>query len=336
MKGWVYIISNKAMPDVIKVGFSTKDPSGRAKELGTGSPYQYQVEYEILVHNPRQIEKLVHDILLPVNAGKEWFLCDIEKAVAAIRKAVGKEVIFERNFYEERIQIENSSWVNELLQWHKSAKPKKFSISKLPRDFKKLQQLKGLGLIFCELDYVPDSIGYLSNLTSLSLMHNNISSLPDSIGNLKLLETLALGSNSLTFLPNGFCEMQSIKGLYMHDNKISQLPENIGNLKNLVFMDFSSSKISGIPESMGELEKLETLFLIGNKLTDLPKSFGKLSSLKELHLSYNDFSEVPDCLFELENLEILSLDYNRIEKSKIPKRKNFPNIKRLTFAKQRL
>lgn len=281
------------MPDVIKVGFSTKDPSGRAKELGTGSPYQYQVEYEILVHNPRQIEKLVHDILLPVNAGKEWFLCDIEKAVAAIRKAVGKEVIFERNFYEERIQIENSSWVNELLQWHKSAKPSKnIGISTLPRNFEKLQQLKHFDLCFCEINYVPDSIR-----------------------NLKSLESLAIWRNGLTILPNGFCEMKSLKNLYMQDNKISQLPENIGNLKNLINTFLSSNEISSLPESIGGLEKLERLFLIGNKLTDLPKSFGKLSSLKELHLSYNDFSEVPDCLFELENLEILSLDYNRIEKS---------------------
>jgi hypothetical protein len=33
MKGWVYIISNKAMPDLVKVGFSTKDPQLRAQEF---------------------------------------------------------------------------------------------------------------------------------------------------------------------------------------------------------------------------------------------------------------------------------------------------------------
>ena len=42
MKGWVYVISNQAMPDLVKVGFSTKDPTLRASELNhTGSPHPY-------------------------------------------------------------------------------------------------------------------------------------------------------------------------------------------------------------------------------------------------------------------------------------------------------
>lgn len=96
VKGWVYIISNKAMPEMIKVGYSTKDPKERANELGTGSPYAYQVEYEVLVDNPRKIEKLSHDILSFVNEGKEWFRCDISIALRAIKKAcVGEKVYFE-------------------------------------------------------------------------------------------------------------------------------------------------------------------------------------------------------------------------------------------------
>jgi len=33
MKGWVYVISNKAMSGLVKVGYSTKDPELRAAEL---------------------------------------------------------------------------------------------------------------------------------------------------------------------------------------------------------------------------------------------------------------------------------------------------------------
>lgn len=94
MKGWVYIISNKAMPDMIKVGYSTKDPKERANELGTGSPYPYHVEYEVLVDNPRKIEKLSHDILSFVNEGKEWFRCDISIALRAIKKACDGEKVY--------------------------------------------------------------------------------------------------------------------------------------------------------------------------------------------------------------------------------------------------
>jgi hypothetical protein len=53
MKGWVYIITNKAMPDLIKVGFSSKDPELRAREFGgTHSPHPFIVEYEGLVIFP--------------------------------------------------------------------------------------------------------------------------------------------------------------------------------------------------------------------------------------------------------------------------------------------
>jgi hypothetical protein len=33
IRGWVYVIFNEAMPDLVKVGYSTKDPNLRAEEL---------------------------------------------------------------------------------------------------------------------------------------------------------------------------------------------------------------------------------------------------------------------------------------------------------------
>ncbi|KFC76184.1 GIY-YIG nuclease family protein [Massilia sp. LC238] len=45
MKGWVYVITNKAIPDLVKVGYSRKDPELRAAELNnTGAPHPYMVE----------------------------------------------------------------------------------------------------------------------------------------------------------------------------------------------------------------------------------------------------------------------------------------------------
>ncbi len=47
-RGWIYIITNKAMPGLLKIGFSTKDPLLRAKELAnTGSLHAYVVEYDV-------------------------------------------------------------------------------------------------------------------------------------------------------------------------------------------------------------------------------------------------------------------------------------------------
>lgn len=96
MKGWVYIITNRAMPDLVKVGFSTKDPELRAAELNnTGSPHPYTVEYEILVDNPHAVEKQAHKLLRHRHDGKEWFRCDAEEAIIAIKQSAGVGLILE-------------------------------------------------------------------------------------------------------------------------------------------------------------------------------------------------------------------------------------------------
>lgn len=90
MKGWVYAITNRAMPGLVKVGFSTKDPASRAVELGhTGTPHPYVVEYDVLVEEPFSIEQRVHSYLNNQREGKEWFRCTSEVAIAAIQSVVG-------------------------------------------------------------------------------------------------------------------------------------------------------------------------------------------------------------------------------------------------------
>ncbi|GAB6140106.1 hypothetical protein JCM14076_08350 [Methylosoma difficile] len=96
MKGWVYIITTKSMPHLIKVGFSTKDPSARALELNnTGNPYPYKVEYDVLVNEPKNIERLSHNILKDFHENKEWFNCPIETAILAIREAAMGHILLE-------------------------------------------------------------------------------------------------------------------------------------------------------------------------------------------------------------------------------------------------
>jgi hypothetical protein len=86
MKGWVYVISNKAMPGLVKVGYSMKDPELRAAELNhTGSPHPYVVDYEALVEEPREVEQKSHQLLAPKREGKEWFRCSAEEAIVAVR-----------------------------------------------------------------------------------------------------------------------------------------------------------------------------------------------------------------------------------------------------------
>ena len=86
MRGWVYVIVNRAMPGLIKVGFSTKDPALRAKELdGTGLPHPDEVVYDALLQDPYKLEQKVHRELAGHREGKEWFRCSVADAITAIR-----------------------------------------------------------------------------------------------------------------------------------------------------------------------------------------------------------------------------------------------------------
>lgn len=95
VRGWVYVMSNEAMPGLVKVGFSTKDPNIRAGELGgTGVPYPHVVEYDALVNAPREVEQRIHqaleacrvDVSTDTPVGKEWFRCSIHVAVVTLRR----------------------------------------------------------------------------------------------------------------------------------------------------------------------------------------------------------------------------------------------------------
>lgn len=105
------MISNKAMPGLVKIGFSTKDPELRAAELNhTGSPHPYSVEYELLIENPYQIEQKTHKHLSANREAKEWFRCSPEEAVSAIKQVAGNGIITETYKRAEREKSEQLYW----------------------------------------------------------------------------------------------------------------------------------------------------------------------------------------------------------------------------------
>lgn len=108
MRGWVYVLSNKGMIGIVKVGFSMKDPSIRASELsGTSTPHDFVVEYEVLTDNPRDIERVAHRTLTKsgLHEGREYFKCSIGIAVSHIRAATRNNLHLE-NAYNENALVE--------------------------------------------------------------------------------------------------------------------------------------------------------------------------------------------------------------------------------------
>lgn len=106
-RGWVYIFTNKAMPNLLKVGFTTRDPEQRANDLHTtGVPHRFVVEYDALVNEAFRVEQKAHTILKHCHENKEWFRCNIATAIAAIRQAANGEIILENNRHEKNAYIE--------------------------------------------------------------------------------------------------------------------------------------------------------------------------------------------------------------------------------------
>ena len=101
LRGWIYVLVNPSLAGLVKVGFSTKDPALRVKELSsTGVPLLFSIAYEALVENPRDMEQRVHSNLKSSHESKEFFRTTPEAAVAAIRAVaneIGAELQLERD-----------------------------------------------------------------------------------------------------------------------------------------------------------------------------------------------------------------------------------------------
>lgn len=261
MKGWVYIITNPSLPNVIKVGYSKSDPKLRAQQFNTGAPDDYVVEYDALVDEPNKVEKQTHLLLRQYDKRKEWFKCDISVAIVAIRQAASHSIMHE--FFREKEKIEIQIELDRLITW---ANNNKIPEINLPRDKHRLLTIKKLNLTDCNVDEIPDSIGNLPNLTKLYLSCNNIHEVPKSIRNLTNLTHFDLSSNQLACIPDVISDLSNLTHLYLSDNKIAEIPDFVGNLINLNTLTLSQNKITKLPKSIGQLVNLNHLDLRWNNI----------------------------------------------------------------------
>ncbi|KAM7256270.1 hypothetical protein ACFE04_012011 [Oxalis oulophora] len=169
------------------------------------------------------------------------------------------------------------------------------------------------GKLMDQVEWLPVSIGKLSNVTELDLSENRIMALPTSIGSLKALLKLDLHSNQLINLPECFGELTNLIYLDLHANQLKSLPNSFGDLINLVNLDLSSNNFVYLPEIIGMLSALKILNAETNELEELPYMIGNCSSLVELRLDFNRLKALPEAVGKLQCLEILTLHYNKIK-----------------------
>jgi len=107
IKGFVYVMSNKSMPGIIKIGMSTKMPEERAKELSsdTSTPTSFIVEYYAIFDDMIKAERMAHQRLKPHHHGKEFFSTTVENAIYSIEElGLSFQKLYSRTDYENEIR----------------------------------------------------------------------------------------------------------------------------------------------------------------------------------------------------------------------------------------
>lgn len=109
--GYVYIMTNQGMPNLLKIGFTSRSPEERKRELSraTGVPVEFNIKYEVFSPNVNQLESRVHEELKKYrpNQKKEFFEIDLSHAIEIISK----------NAEEIRLSIRNQIiGINESLE----------------------------------------------------------------------------------------------------------------------------------------------------------------------------------------------------------------------------
>ncbi|KAK7386318.1 hypothetical protein VNO78_26472 [Psophocarpus tetragonolobus] len=170
------------------------------------------------------------------------------------------------------------------------------------------------GKLVDQMEWLPISIGKLSDVTEMDLSENRIMALPTTIVGLKALTKLDLHSNQLINLPHSFGELINLVDLDLHANRLRSLPATFGTLTNLIDLDLSSNGFTGLPETIGNLSSLRRLNVETNELEELPHTIGNCSSLSVLNLDFNQLKALPEAIGKLERLETLTLHYNRVKR----------------------
>ncbi len=100
-KGIVYVLTNSAMPGLVKIGMTTRESiDSRMKELySTGVPVPFDCVYacEVKISDCAKIEKALHKAFEPnrINANREFFSIKPEQATAILELFDRKEITSE-------------------------------------------------------------------------------------------------------------------------------------------------------------------------------------------------------------------------------------------------
>ena len=107
--GKVYILTNDAMPGIIKIGITENTVEERMKTLDTTSvPMPFRFHFAIESENFKEIEKLMHNAFsyFRIRDNREFFKMDAENAVSALKISGASEIKMNNEMIVEIEKVE--------------------------------------------------------------------------------------------------------------------------------------------------------------------------------------------------------------------------------------
>lgn len=118
----VYVLSNPAMPGIVKIGMTSDDVSLRLSQLyQTGVPFPFELQFACRVSNAAEVEMALHKAFYPnrINPKREFFKIDADQAIAVLKLLHVEEVTSQVN--SETSPISNEE--KEAARRYKSRRP---------------------------------------------------------------------------------------------------------------------------------------------------------------------------------------------------------------------
>ena len=125
-EGYVYIITNRAWPDWIKIGMAI-DADDRCNGYQTSSPHRdYVLEYSVSTEDRRELEKKAHTkaAKLASESNGEWFKLDVETAKHILDKLNehGRRATKEANTVTQEDKLQERPAQGDLWSYAKNKK----------------------------------------------------------------------------------------------------------------------------------------------------------------------------------------------------------------------
>lgn len=93
--GFIYILKNNSMPNLVKIGYTDNTPKERVKSINTktGVPEKFTIIYERKIENTQKVESKIHTKLYEFRfkKNKEFFVLTEKTAIKYVDKIIDDE-----------------------------------------------------------------------------------------------------------------------------------------------------------------------------------------------------------------------------------------------------